>query len=152
MNWFVIYTKPQQELKVLERLQKINIEAYCPVIEEVRQWSDRKKKVIVPLIKSYVFIRVDFENRFKVFDVPGVVRYLFWMGKPAIVYDNEIIALRESLTNSYSALKIETIAVGERLKIKQGPFQNNEGTVVKVNAKHVTIALEQLGIIVSITY
>lgn len=152
MNWFVIYTKPQQELKVLERLQKINIEAYCPVVEETRQWSDRKKKIIVPLIKSYVFIRVDFENRSKVFDVPGVVRYLFWMGKPAIVFDYEIIALRESLTNSYSSLKIETISVGSRLKINDGPFQNNEGTVVKVNAKHVTIALEQLGVLVSIIY
>jgi len=152
LNWFVLYTNPQQELKVLERLQKINIEAYCPVVEEIRQWSDRKKKVVVPLIKSHVFIRVDFENRCKVFDVPGVVRYLFWMGKPAIVFDYEIIALRESLTNSYSSLKIENISVGERLKINDGPFQNNEGTVVKLNAKYVTIALEQLGILVSVTY
>ena len=152
MNWFVIYTKPQQELKVLERLQKINIEAYCPVIEEVRQWSDRKKKVIVPLIKSYVFIRVDFENRFKVFDVPGVVRYLFWMGKPAIVYDHEIIALKTSLVRPYSSLQIEKHSVGSKLKINDGPFKNHEGTVVKLSAKYVTVVLEQLGLTVSITY
>ena len=97
MNWFVIYTKPQQELKVLERLQKINIEAYCPVVEEIRQWSDRKKKIVVPLIKSYVFVRLHLEERSKVFEIPGVVRYLFWMGNPAIVYDHEINALKTSL-------------------------------------------------------
>jgi transcriptional antiterminator RfaH len=152
LNWFVIYTKPQQELKVLERLQKINIEAYCPVVEEIRQWSDRKKKIIVPLIKSYVFVRLHLEERSKVFEIPGVVRYLFWMGNPAIVYDHEIIALKTSLVSPYSTLQIEKHTVGSKLKINDGPFKSHEGIVVKLSAKYVTVVLEQLGLTVSITY
>jgi transcriptional antiterminator RfaH len=152
LNWFVLYTKPQQELKVYERLQNINIESYCPAVEEVKQWSDRKKKIIVPLIKSYVFVRINFEERAKVFAIPGVVRYLFWMGSPAIVYDYEITALKASLSYPYSSLKVEKHKVGSKLKINEGPFQNNEGTIVKVNTKYVTVALEQLGLMVSLTY
>jgi transcriptional antiterminator RfaH len=152
LNWFVIYTKPQQELKVLERLQKINIEAYCPVVEEIKQWSDRKKKIIVPLIKSYVFVRLHLEERSKVFQIPGVVRYLFWMGNPAIVYDHEINSLKTSLVRSYSSLQIEKHTVGSKLKINDGPFKNHEGVVVKLSSKYVTVVLEQLGLTVSITY
>lgn len=152
MNWFVLYTKPQQELKVLERLQKHNIEAYCPVREELKQWSDRKKIIVVPVIKSYVFVRIDFQNRFKVFDVPGVVRYLFWMGKPAVVYDREIVALKSSLSRPFSAVSFENLTAGKRMTISEGPFKDNEGTIVKINAKYVTISLEQLGLLVTVTY
>ncbi|MBY0486487.1 MAG: UpxY family transcription antiterminator [Flavobacteriaceae bacterium] len=152
MNWFVLYTKPQQELKVLERLKALDIDAYCPVVEEVRQWSDRKKRVSVPLIKSYVFVRIDFANRSKVFDVPGVVRYLFWLGKPALVSDKEINALRDSLKESCLTVKVERLSIGERLIIDKGPFQSKEGTVIKLSANYVTVALEQLGLLVTISY
>lgn len=152
MNWFVIYTKPQQELKVLEGLQKIGIEAYAPFKEEIRQWSDRKKKVLVPLIKSYVFVRIDFVNRHSVFDIPGVVRYLFWMGKPAIVFDREILALKNTLAKPYSSITVESLVVGQRITVKEGPFQDNEGTIVKLSSKSVTISLEQLGLFVTISY
>jgi transcriptional antiterminator RfaH len=151
-NWFVLYTKPQQELKVCERLNKIAIEAYCPAKEEIRQWSDRKKKITVPLIKSYVFVRIEAEERQKVFDVPGVVRYLFWMGQPAIAYEKEIEALKNSFLKPYSSIKVETLAPGERMKITSGPFNEKEGRIVKVSSNFVTVALEQLGLLVTLRY
>jgi transcriptional antiterminator RfaH len=151
-NWFVLYTKPQQELKVCERLNKIAIEAYCPAKEEIRQWSDRKKKVIVPLIKSYVFVRIESEERQKVFDVPGVVRYLFWLGKPAIAYEEEIEVLQDSLLKPYSSIKVETLVPGNRMTITSGPFMEKEGTIVKVSSKFLTVALEQLGLLVTLAY
>jgi transcriptional antiterminator RfaH len=151
-NWFVLYTKPQQELKVCERLNKIAIEAYCPAKEEIRQWSDRKKKTTVPLIKSYVFVRIEAEERQKVFDVPGVVRYLFWMGQPAIAYEKEIEALKNSFLKPYSSIKVETLAPGERMKITSGPFNEKEGRIVKVSSNFVTVALEQLGLLVTLRY
>lgn len=151
-NWFVIYTKPQQELKVSDQLNTIGIEAYCPYKEEVRQWSDRKKKVLVPLIKSYVFVRIDYQNRLQVFNSPGVVRYLFWLGKPAIVYDSEINALKESLSKPYTSIKVETLVPGQRMVITSGPFNDKEGTIVKVSSKYVTVALDQLGMLVTIGY
>ena len=80
MPWYVIYTKPRNEKKVAERLQQIGITVYCPMITMIKQWSDRKKKVQIPLLNSYVFVCLEDKEREKVFQVSGVVRYLFWLG------------------------------------------------------------------------
>ncbi|MDT0651627.1 UpxY family transcription antiterminator, partial [Autumnicola edwardsiae] len=90
MQWYVLYTKPKWELKVYENLQKKDIKAYCPTVTEVKQWSDRKKKITAPLFRSYIFVYLAEKERSEVFEVPGVVRYLYWLGKPAIVRDVEI--------------------------------------------------------------
>lgn len=150
--WFVLYTKPQQELKVAERLEKIGLESYCPYKEEFRQWSDRKKKVIVPLLKSYVFVKLDDRDRSKVFDVTGVVRYLFWLGKPAVATDKEIAVLKESLSLPYLAISVENLMTGQRLVIPSGPFKDKEGIVTKVNTKYVTVVIKQLGFFVTLEY
>lgn len=152
LDWFVIYTKPQQEKKVAQGLESLGIEVFCPLVTEVKQWSDRKKKVTVPLIKSYVFVKIEESKRNAVFEIPGVVRYLFWLGKPAIVRDVEITALRDSLSKPYTEVKVVPYTVGTKIKIPEGPFQNSEGTVVKISAKYITVALEQLGMVVSISY
>jgi len=150
--WYILYTKPQQELKVAERLETIGFESYCPYKEEMRQWSDRKKKVNVPLLKSYVFVRLKNQERSKVFDVPGVVRYLFWLGKPAIATDKEIIDLKESLALPYIGISVGNLITGKLLVIPSGPFKEKEGIIVKVNTKYVTVALKQLGFFVTLEY
>ena len=82
-SWHVIYTKSRAEKKVEERLNNFGIEAYCPVKQEVKQWSDRKKKILVPILPSMVLVNIDEKERNNVFDIPGVVRYMFWLGKHA---------------------------------------------------------------------
>lgn len=151
-SWYVLYTKPQQELKVAQQLEKIGLESYCPYKEELRQWSDRKRKVSVPLLKSYVFVRLRNQDRPKVFEVSGVVRYLFWLGKPAVASDKEITLLKESLSLPYLAINIDNLATGQRLVIPSGPFKEKEGIIVKVNTKYVTVALEQLGFLLTLEY
>lgn len=74
-NWFVLYTKPRNELKVVERLRSNGVEAYTPTRTEVRQWSDRTKKVKVPLLPSMVLVSLQDKQVDQVFQVPGVVRY-----------------------------------------------------------------------------
>jgi transcriptional antiterminator RfaH len=151
-SWFILYTKPQQELKVAERLDKLSLETYCPYMEEVRQWSDRKKKILVPLLKSYVFVRLLEKERSIVFDVPGVVRYLYWLGKPAVASDHEITILKESLSLPYLNIKIEDFTRGKQIVIPSGPFKESVGTITKVSPKYVTVALEQLGFLVTLKY
>src|SRR5690554_7279042 len=79
MKWYALYTRPRNEKKVVQGLTSLGIEVYCPMVTEVRQWSDRKKKVALPLIPSYVFVRIAETKRSMVFEVPGVVRYLYWL-------------------------------------------------------------------------
>ena len=95
MNWYAIYTKPRNEKKVADKLEAIGIESYCPTITSIKQWSDRKKKVTSPVLPSYVFVKITEPRRNEVFDVSGVVRYVFWLGKPAVIREEEIKLLKE---------------------------------------------------------
>ena len=74
-KWFVVYTRPQQELKVAEQLSAMGITNYCPTITLLKQYSDRKKKVNKPLLSSYVMVELEENQRNKVFSCSGIVRY-----------------------------------------------------------------------------
>lgn len=144
--WHVIYTKPKAESRVAETLRKINVEVYCPMVTEVRQWSDRKKKLSVPLFRSYVFIRITEKERHKVFDVPGVVRYLYWLGKPALVRDAEIDTIKDWLRGGgVEDVLIENLSPGDRIIIKSGALKDQEAIIKKVGSKRIRLVLVDLG-------
>ena len=75
-DWIVIYTYPKFEQKIEKELIKIDIETFLPMHEVVRQWSDRKKKLTLPLFPNYLFVRTDSRNRWKVLAIKGVVKFL----------------------------------------------------------------------------
>ncbi len=150
MPWYVLYTKSKQEKKVAEGLKQLGIEAYCPVVTVMKQWSDRKKKVEVPLINSYVFVAIDEHNRDAVFRVPGIVHYLFWMGKPAVVRDVEIEALRKSLAGIVTSFEVTPLQKNEVISITSGPFQGLEGIIKHINKNTIQLELVELGFIVRI--
>lgn len=145
-NWYVVYTKPKWEKKVAEQLKEKGVECYCPLIIQVKQWSDRKKKVEVPLFNSYVFVQIEESNRNDVFLSTGVVRYLFWLGKPAIVRDEEIQTIKKWLDGSQvNEITIEQYQVGDRVKVASGPFSSQEAIIQEVNKTHFVLVLESLG-------
>jgi transcriptional antiterminator RfaH len=153
MNWYVIYTKPKWEKKVAEKLNQVGIECYCPLITQVKQWSDRKKKVEVPLFNSYVFVRLKDTDRNSVFQVAGVIRYLFWLGKPAIVKVEEISIIKNSLSSpNISEVTVATIQVGDKIKLETGVFSNQEAIVQEVSKTHYILILESLGCVLKIKY
>ncbi|RKR10905.1 transcription antitermination factor NusG [Flavobacterium sp. 90] len=153
MNWYVVYTKPKWEKKVADKLNQIGIECYCPLIIQMKQWSDRKKKVEVPLFNSYVFVQLADIDRNSVFQVSGVVRYLFWLGKPAIVRDEEINSIKTSLkAPNISDISVTSIQVGDRIKIEAGAFSNQDAIVQEVSNTYYTLVLESLGCVLKIKY
>ncbi|MBC5841494.1 UpxY family transcription antiterminator [Flavobacterium sp. F-380] len=148
MNWYVLYTKPKWEKKVAEQLSKNGIECYCPLVVQVRQWSDRKKKVEVPLFNSYIFVQLSEADRNVVFDSPGVVRYLFWLGKPAIVRDEEIKVIKKWLNNTVDTdISVSHYKVGDSVEIESGPFLSQKAIVQQVNSNNYILVLESLGCI-----
>nr|WP_294788545.1 UpxY family transcription antiterminator [uncultured Flavobacterium sp.] len=153
MNWYVVYTKPKWEKKVADKLTQLGIECYCPLITQVKQWSDRKKKIEVPLFNSYVFVRVPDSERNSVFEVAGVVRYLFWLGKPAIVKDQEIEIIKTSLRDPHiSDITVSTIQVGDKIKLESGAFSNQSAIVKEVSNNYYILVLETLGCVLKIKY
>mgnify|MGYP000338720445 FL=1 len=151
MPWYVLYTKPRQEKKVTDTLNAIGIEAYCPLVTVVKQWSDRKKKVQIPLINSYVFVNIEEHHREAVFKVSGIVRYLFWLGKPAVVRAIEIEALKKSLEGIVTSFEVSAIQKDTIYKIPEGPFQGFEGIVKNINATTIQLLLVDLGFFITLT-
>ena len=151
MPWFAIYTRPKNEKKVVEGLEKIGVEVYCPMITQVKQWSDRKKKVETPLINSYVFVNLEENNRNIVFEVPGVVRYLFWLGKPAIIQEQDIQVLKDSLKGIIASIEIKGLQPGDVITIPTGPFQGKEGIISQVVKNKIRLILKELGVLITIS-
>ncbi|WP_396157239.1 UpxY family transcription antiterminator [Flavobacterium sp.] len=146
MPWYAVYTVSRQEKKVATRLAEIGMEVYCPMIIQERQWSDRKKKVEVPLLPSYVFVKLESHDRELVFQVSGIVRYLYWLGKPAIIKDAEIDILQKWLQDKVISFEVVGIQKGTLYEIPSGPFIGQKGIVEKIDKSQITLILEELGV------
>ena len=144
-KWFVVHTRPQQELKVASQLSAMGITNYCPTVTLIKQYSDRKKKVIKPLLSSYVMVELEEKDRNKVFDCSGIVRYLFFLGKPAVVPAPQINLMQDHLSGVYNDFKVTTLRVGDSHTISEGPFSGVLGKVVETDNTKVKLELASLG-------
>ena len=92
--WYAVYTRPRFEKQVFKSLLDQGIEAYLPLIKTMRQWSDRKKIVEVPLFSSYVFVHINRRFYDQVLQTHGVVKYITFEGKAASIPSYQIDKLR----------------------------------------------------------
>jgi transcriptional antiterminator RfaH len=144
-KWFVLCTKPRNELKVTEGLIRIGIKVYTPTKIEVRQWSDRKKKVTIPLLPSMVLVQLLEKEVNEVFGVPGAVRFLFEHGKRASVSNEEVLAMKRYLQIVVEK-ESKTLAIGDLVKV---PLLEQEATLLSIKGKKCLAQLKKLGAIVS---
>ena len=149
-KWFVLYTRPNQEIKVAEQLKEMDISCYCPTITVIKQYSDRKKKILKPLILSCVFVFIEEARRNDVFSVFGVVRYMFWLGKPAIVREKEVELMKQYLNGEFQLVSLTNFKKGQLHKISEGVFTGKIGKVVETQKNKIKLELESLGMMVSL--
>ncbi|MFB9051457.1 UpxY family transcription antiterminator [Formosa undariae] len=150
-RWYVIYTKSRNEKKVEEKLNRLGIEAYCPVKTEIRVWSDRKKKVFVPLLPSMVLVRLLDSERNSVFEVPGVVRYMFWNGEPVVVREDEVAVLKEVEQSKDMTLEsVEVLKPGAHVEMSEFGFDAQYGEVRHVSGSQCWVVLKKLGFVVKL--
>lgn len=151
MPWFVLYTKSRNEKLVADKLKVMGIEAYCPTIKTKRRWSDRVKMVEEPLIRSYCFVRLEEHERNNVFRVAGIVRYMFWLKKPAIVRDEEIDTIKWMLGEiDHDYIEVSTFSPGDRVKIGSGSFTDYTGEVRSQQGKSLSLVLEYLQLVITV--
>lgn len=147
-KWLVVKTKANSEKKVAERLTLKGIEVYLPLYTTMKQWSDRKKKVQKPLISSTVFVHVEEKERELLWNVVGVSGMLYYLGKPAVVREEEIFILQQMLQEGvYESVELSpTFIEGQEVEITGGDFKGLRGIVLEeVNAQKVVVALQGLG-------
>lgn len=145
-KWLAIYSRPRWEKKVNQLLLEKGFESYCPLNKVRRKWSDRMKIVEEPLFKSYVFVKVSEEDRTAVRMTTGVINFVYWGGKPGVIKEKEINAIKRFL-NEYENVEVQpmNLQVHQRVKITTGPLMDQEGEVLSLQRKVVKVAIDSLG-------
>ena len=129
-KWYAIYTRPRWEKKVHNLLTAKGIESYCPLNKVRRKWSDRIKLIEEPLFKSYVFVKISDDLRAPVRMTEGVVNFVYWDGKPAVIKEKEIQHIKKFL-NEYEDVALVKLDLkqDDKVLITAGPLMDKEGRV-----------------------
>ncbi len=147
-NWYAIFTKPRAEKKVLQRMLENEIEAFLPLTKTIRQWSDRKKTVEIPLISSYVFVNLEEKELYRTLPIPGTVNVLKHLGKPAKIQEEEIENLKilSSNTKDFEVSHYTRVIQGDAVEVTKGPFMGLIATCEKTSSGHrVIVKIDSLG-------
>ncbi|MBM3176559.1 MAG: UpxY family transcription antiterminator [Bacteroidetes bacterium] len=151
LKWLVLYTKPRNEKVVADRIEQLGIESYCPLRRSKNRWSDRWKWVETPLIKSYCFVKINPLKIKQIHSIPGMLKVLYWNGKPATVRDEEINRLKACLMDfDHDSLEVIKCDVGDRVLLKSGPFMDLKGDVIEKTGRFFSVQLVELGITVRV--
>ena len=150
MPWYVVVTRPRAELKVKDRLEKLGISVCCPTRVEKRQWSDRVKKVEAPLLPSMILVFLEVKDRELIFSVPGVVRYLFYLGKPAVVPKKEVDLLNAIEKKGTNIIAIKATKAGDIINVPGFGATAQKGKVKHISGKKCWVVLESLGFVVTL--
>lgn len=150
-KWFVLKTNPKAEKLVSLRLSEIGIDNYLPIRRELKQWKDRKKWVDEVLFKSYVFVNTTERLKNDVFKVFGIVRFLYFDKKLAVVTEKEIEIL--NLFCKINEIKITSkgFESGDKVEIIEGALIGMRG-VLKESQKgnKISIYIAALGLFANI--
>lgn len=133
-QWYVVYTMPKSEKKVANCISEMGIESYLPMHKVIRQWSDRKKKLEVPLFPNYVFVRVNETRRGSLFSIKELVRFVSIEKKPVVVREKEILTIKRVLNEDVPVMTEEYFQEGMKVRIEYGQFAGLEGVIIKKNS------------------
>lgn len=149
-RWLAAYVKMHHEKKVRDHLTSLNIDNFLPVQTEIRQWSDRKKKIERVLIPMMIFVYVDTEEQQRVIRLPSVIRYLVLRGehKPTEIPTSQMNSFMFMLDNSENQVNFSSnnLQPGENIRVIKGSLTGLEGELIYVEGKSkIAIRIEQLG-------
>jgi transcription antitermination factor NusG len=146
LKWYVVYTRPRSERKVASTIAEMGIEPYLPMHKVVRQWSDRKKKMKVPLFSNYVFVKVDDVRRRLLFSIEELVKFVSIEGKPVVIRENEILKVKLILSGDIDDISTEEyFQEGMKIRIAHGQFAGLEGVIIeRCNKSRLMIRIEGL--------
>lgn len=146
LYWTAFYTRSRCEKKAAELLMKEGYFIYAPLKTSVHQWSDRKVKVKEPIFPSYIFAKVDEAKRKSILENRYVIGSVLWLGKPVLINDDEIEAIR-SFLESYLEPEVIPLSLkkGRSVIITDGPLKNNKAIIEEVKNNRVKLVLLNLG-------
>lgn len=151
--WYALYTMPRTEKKVYERIVSMGIEAYLPLVHTLKIWSDRKKKIAIPLIPSILFVRADVAALNSVLDVSGALGFIKYMKIPAKIRNYEIDNIRILLKEPgfYTIMDEMVVEEGEEIEVVRGAFAGLLGRCIRMQGKYkIVIEIKALGSMIEV--
>ncbi len=130
-RWYVIYTRSRHEKRIAQHLQRKEVECYLPLYQAVHRWKDRKATVQLPLFPGYVFVHLALPDRLKVLELPGVVRFVCFGGRPQPLAEDQLERLRRGLDARLCIEPHPFLKVGRRVRIRRGPLEGAEGILLR---------------------
>ncbi len=137
-NWYVVYTLSKHEKQVEKLLSRACIESFLPLYTEIRQWSDRKKKVVLPLFPNYLFVHTNPKDFWKILSVNGVTKFVSDGVKPGTISNNVIRSI-QGIVNSNAKVADLELKKGERVRAISGPFVGAEGNLIRYDRKNILV-------------
>jgi transcription antitermination factor NusG len=147
-KWFTVYTRPRFEKKVATELNEKGIECFLPLYKTLKQWSDRKKMVEIPVFNSYLFVHIDYENQHNdILSIPGIIKFVRFGKDLAVIRQSEIddIKLVLNYSDSIEVISTQSLKVASPVQITSGPMKGLKGFITEQRGnKLFTIQIEQL--------
>ena len=147
-KWYPVYTHARAEKKAHKALLKKGIETYLPLNRQLKQWSDRKKWVEEPFIKSYLFVNISDQEQMEVLMTKGIARFIYFSGKITPMPDSQIDNLKLLMASPYNLeVTEENLQPGEKIIIKAGPLKGLQGEIISHRSqKQLLLRLDNLGL------
>ena len=138
MRWYALHTHARHERVVEHRLREQGMETFLPVVQEVHRWSDRKKKVEVPLFGCYVFVRctLNDKDRTTVYRVDSVLGFVGVRGVGVPIPDEQIESIRTVLKQTTAWREHPFLKAGQRVRVRGGALDGIEGVFLSENGDH----------------
>jgi transcriptional antiterminator NusG len=146
-NWYAIHTVARHEKRVVQQLQESKVSTFLPLMQQLRQWSDRRAKVEVPLFSCYAFVRMvqTDQERLKVLRTPGVLGFLGSERAGTPIPNKEIENLQTAIREKIPLAVHPFISIGKRVRIRGGSLDGIEGILVgKAGDKSLVVSVELL--------
>ena len=150
-RWYALALRSRFEKKAHADLVSRGIESFLPLIEEVHVWSDRKKKVLEPLFRGYLFVRTDLRDRVSILQTQGIIRFVTIGGHLSWIPEKQIDWIRIVIGHPGNVQRETFLSNGERVRVVGGPFNGVEGIVLRERGStRVVISLECIAQSVSV--
>jgi transcription antitermination factor NusG len=145
-EWNAVYTRHQHEKSIAYSLVGSGFEVFLPTYNTIRQWTDRKKQLSMPLFPCYVFLRSKFERRLQILSTPGVHFLVMFNGRPAAIPDLEIDAIRKAVESRLGVEPHPFLQCGDWVRVTSGPLTDVEGILVRKKGSYrLILSAELLG-------
>jgi transcriptional antiterminator RfaH len=144
--WYAVYTRPHHEKKIDATLKREDVTSFLPLQSTIKQWSDRKKKVVEPMFSCYLFVFISQREYYKVLNIPGVIRFVSFEGKAVQIPEKQIKIVKEIQECRYEFEEVNyDFQKGNKVKIKFGNLKGIKGELISYNSKkRVLLRIEEI--------